>query len=222
MVSACLSIPGDGIHELSLFITYEGEGSVMIKILAPAFLTANPVEVSVSKGRSETVHFSIDFTHEDALSNIEGIQNKFINITSMHGNCTVEVPIEYLINSMRDTRPQFSSILPVMEPKILLYGFAFVIVLSFLGAWLCFKCRGQRQGEVKYQQLEMNGLDAGTPKESMEQRSGSADGWDEVWDDDWEDSEAAKSSSHLSQSVSSRGLAARRGVKDGWETSWDD
>ncbi|MCO5568077.1 hypothetical protein L7F22_021772 [Adiantum nelumboides] len=210
VISACLSIPGDGPHKLSLFISCEGDASVLVKVIAPEFLIADPLEVLVSKGKSETIHFSMDTNHK---MDSKDMQNKSIVVTSVYGDCEIEVPMEYL----NDER---APILPFVEPKVIVYLLVFVFIVSCLGAWLCYKCRGKkRAGEVKYQQLEMNGAGQSTPKERVE---GPPDSWDEVWGDDWEDAEAAVSSSRLSQSLSSRGLAARRGMKDGWDNSWED
>lgn len=217
LMSACLSIPGDGAHKLSLLITYEGDGSVVIKVTAPEFLKADPPEVSVSKGKSETIHFSMDSKYEDTSMYSEAMQNKTIVVTTPHGHCEIDVPMEYLLNSAEE---RVSPFIPLVEPRVIAYLLMFVVFISCVGAWLCYKCRGKkRAGDVKYQQLEMNGVGPSTPKERVED---AGDGWDEVWDDDWEDTEAAKSSSRLSQSLSSRGLAARRGAKDGRDNGWDD
>ncbi|KAI5077684.1 hypothetical protein GOP47_0007508 [Adiantum capillus-veneris] len=207
LISACLSIPGDGPHKLSLFITYEGDTSVLVKVIAPEFLIADPLEVSVSKGKSETIHFTMDPNYE---MDSKSMGNKTIVVTS---DCEIEVPMEYL----SDER---APILPSVEPRVIAYLLVFVFIVSCVSAWFCYKCRGKKRvGEVKYQQLEMNGAGQSTPKERVEEAVGS---WEEVWEEDWEDTEAAKSSSRLSQSLSSRGLAARRGAKDGWDNSWED
>lgn len=218
LVSACLRIQGDGTPKFSLFISYGGESKERVKVLAPEFLKADQPEVVVSKGISGTIQFKMNPKFETSALDFEEVKNTMITVTT---ECQIAVPIEYLRNSLQQKNSQYSSYSSFVTPMVGVYVLLFVFVLVLAGALLCYKCCGRkRSGDVvKYQQLEMNASGLGTPKERAEE---STDGWDENWDDDWEDTEAVKSSSRLSQNLSSRGLAARRDNKYGWDSSWDD
>eukprot|EP00250_Pteridium_aquilinum_P005853 c15880_g1_i1 orf=705-2015(-) len=220
LVSACLRVPGDGAHKFSLFITYEGDSNVTVKVAAPEYLIADVSEVLLSKGKNATtIEFTMDSKYESSKLDAEAVKDKTINVTTI---CQIGVPTEYLPKSVQKQKPQFSSYLPLMTSRVVAYLLVFVLIVSLVGAWSCYKCCGKKRAAdaVKYQQLEM--IVPGQSSTPKEREESSTDRWDEVWDEDWEDAEAVKSSSRLTQNLSSRGLAARRGNKDGWDTSWDD
>ena len=158
--------------------------------------------------------------------NIKELKLMTINVSSPNGGeCKILLPIGYLQNIAQ--KKDFQHFFPsstyaafATSPMVSATLVFFVVALTSIVGWLCHKFCGRKKNvdTVRYQQLEM--IESETPKEMI---NGTSDGWDESWDDDWEDAEAVKSSSRMSQSLSSRGLAARRGGnKDGWDNDWDD
>lgn len=219
-VSACLRSPGDGAHMLSMSITSEADSETVVKVVAPEYLIANPPEVPVSKGKSETIQILIDSSFEVRMLDLEAVKNKNITVISSYGECEIAVPLNFLRSSVLDQKLPFSSYLHRLNPRVVACLVVLLLVVAIVGTWLCYKCcKKKRGGDVKYQHLEMIVPGQSTSKERDEQGTVA---WDEDWDDGWEDPEAAKSSSRLSQNLSSRGFGARKHVKDDWDSSWED
>lgn len=218
VLSACLRTSGEGNHMLSLSITNEGDDNVTANVLTPKFLRADPPQMLVKKGAIEMVQIFMDLKTEARLLDLEGAKSRHIGINSVHGECQIEIPMEYLRSSTRQGHLSYSSLhTPMAGIYVLL-----LLVVMIAGIWMYCRYQGRKRFSdgVKYQELEMNVSGVGTPKERMPRSGGeSNDGWDQVWDDDWEDTEAVRSSPRLSQSLSSSGLAARRANKDGRDSN---
>ena len=157
--------------------------------------------------------------------NIKELKPMTIRVSSPNSSeCNIRLPIDYLQNIAR--KKDFQHFFPSSayaafdtSPMVGATLVFFVVALTSIVGWLCHKFCGRKRNvdTVRYQQLEM--IESEAPKETINETS---DGWDESWDDDWEDAEAVKFSSRMSQSLSSRGLAARKGNKVGWDNDWDD
>ncbi|KAB2620778.1 hypothetical protein D8674_039536 [Pyrus ussuriensis x Pyrus communis] len=185
---ACLKVPGNDSHHLSLLIKNMAKGPLLVAIVAPDFVRLDETKIQLEVKENREVLVSIG--NGGACSSIV--------LKAGNGRCNLDLK-DLITNSSRKEPKNSSNFaytnFPKQKPTIAILFFASAMILA--SAWMCISFRNRR---CKNWALHVN------------------DGWDNNWDDNWDDEEAPHTlSMPITPSHSGKGLASRRLNKEAWK-----
>ncbi|XP_048422670.1 uncharacterized protein LOC125469399 [Pyrus x bretschneideri] len=204
---ACMKVPGNDSHHLSLLIKNMAKGPLLVAIVAPDFVRLDETKIQLEVKENRKVLVSVG----------NGGAGSSIVLKAGNGRCNLDLK-DLITNSSRKEPENSSNFaytnFPKQKPTIAILFFASAMILA--SAWMCISFRNRR---VSGSGLKYQKLDKDLPISNVKNRVLHVnDGWDNNWDDNWDDEEAPHTlSMPITPILSGKGLASRRLNKEAWK-----